>query len=263
MKIGIIGVGVVGQALAKWLQSNTSHEVAKWDPSKGMKDDLRKSDAIFICIPVHPAPEGQDQFQLENCVNMAKGFSEKVFIRSTVLPGTNDRFGTISCPEFLTARIADAEMERLPVLVGDVDPVFISEVFPTKSITIVRNSEAELAKFAHNCFGAMKVTYFNLIYKMCQDLDLYYENVKDGFLLSGFINEPHTMVPGPDGKLGYSGSCFPENMEAFESFLDRTMKYGWNGGGNADMFQAEDPVSWIKTCISLNYDFKKGTEANT
>lgn len=256
MKIGIAGVGVVGGALATWLEKNTTHTIAKWDPNRGLLDDLTKSDAIFICIPVHPAPEGQDQFQLENCVNMAKGFSDKVFIRSTVLPGTNDRLGTISCPEFLTARIATEEMDRLPILVGDVDPFFISDIFPKKVFTIVRNSEAELAKFAHNCFGAIKVTYFNMIFKLCEDLGLDYQNVREAVLISGFINRPYTQVPGPDGSLGYGGMCFPENMDAFGRWLSS------KGYDNGRTFELEyDLTSLIEVSEVLNRKFRPGTVA--
>lgn len=220
MKIGIIGVGIVGGALAKWIEENSDHEVAKWDPYKGLTDDLHKADAIFICTPVKPNSLGQDQTELESTVKFAKSFSDKVFIRSTVLPGTNDRLGTISCPEFLTARIANEEMDRLPILVGDCDYNFIWRIFGCKKgIIIVRNTEAELTKFAHNCFGAIKVTYFNMIYKLCQDLGLDYENVREAVLISGFINKPHTQVPGPDRHLGYSGTCFPENMETFKNYL--------------------------------------------
>lgn len=214
MKIGIIGVGIVGGALSQWMKINTSHQIAEWDPYKGLNDDLHNTDAIFICIPVKPGPEGQQQKELESTVKFAKGYCQSVFIRSTVLPGTNDRLGTIACPEFLTARIAHDEMNRLPILVGTCVEGFIKEIFPNKKITMVKNKEAELAKFAHNCFGALKVSYFNMIDDMCCDLEIDYENVKKGFLLSGFINEPHTLVPGPDGEVGYGGFCFPENMEA-------------------------------------------------
>lgn len=220
MKIGIIGCGMVGGTLAQWLEIHTEHEIAKWDPMKGLRDDLSGSDAIFICIPVRPGANGQEQVPLEEAVTIAKKFSNTVFIKSTVLPGTNDRLGTIACPEFLTARIAFEEMDRLPILVGDCDYDFINEIFERKKmIAIVRNTEAELAKFAHNCFGAMKVTYFNMIYKLCEDLELDYQNVREAVLMSGFINRPHTDVPGPDGKFGYSGSCFPENMKAMRNWL--------------------------------------------
>lgn len=219
MKIGIIGVGVVGGALSDWLENNTAHDVYRWDPYKGYTDDLHKTDAIFICTPVRPGISGQNQVELESTVKFAKSYCDKVFIRSTVLPGTNDRLGTIACPEFLTARIANDEMDRLPILVGTCDPQFIASIFINKQITIVKNKEAELAKFAHNCFGAMKVTYFNIIYDLCKKMDIEYKNVLEGVLLSGFINKPHTQVPGPDGKLGYGGACFPENMEAMRNFL--------------------------------------------
>lgn len=219
MKIGIIGVGVVGGALANWLENNTAHDVYRWDPYKGLTEDLHKSDAIFICIPVKPGIGGQNHAELESTVKFAKSYCDKVFIRSTVLPGTNDRLGTIACPEFLTARIANDEMDRLPILVGKCDLELIKSIFTNKQITMVLNQEAELAKFAHNCFGAIKVTYFNIIYDLCSKMGIDYENVLKGVLLSGFVNKPHAQIPGPDGKLGYGGACFPENMEAMRNWL--------------------------------------------
>ena len=70
-------------------------------------------------------------------------------------------------------------------------------------------------------FGALKVSYFNGIYDICKKLGLSYENVQKGVLLSGYINEPHTQVPGPDGKFGYGGKCFPKDVNAFtEMFAD-------------------------------------------
>jgi UDPglucose 6-dehydrogenase len=39
--------------------------------------------------------------------------------------------------------------------------------------------------------------------------------VHTGTLLSGYINDMHTYVPGPDGKFGYGGKCFPKDVNAF------------------------------------------------
>jgi UDPglucose 6-dehydrogenase len=39
--------------------------------------------------------------------------------------------------------------------------------------------------------------------------------VQTGTLLSGYINDMHTYVPGPDGKFGYGGKCFPKDVNAF------------------------------------------------
>ena len=34
-------------------------------------------------------------------------------------------------------------------------------------------------------------------------------------LLACYINDTHTFVPGPDGKFGYGGKCFPKDVNAF------------------------------------------------
>ena len=78
------------------------------------------------------------------------------------------------------------------------------------------SEEAEMVKYAHNVFGALKVTYFNCIYDLCQKMGMDYERVRKGILGSTYINEVHTQVPGPDGKLGYGGKCFPKDVNAME-----------------------------------------------
>ena len=50
-----------------------------------------------------------------------------------------------------------------------------------------------------------------------------YEHIRNGALISGYINEPHTFVPGPDGKFGYGGKCFPKDVDAFAGFAKDTM----------------------------------------
>lgn len=219
MVVGIIGVGVVGGTLKAWFEENTAHDIRCHDPYKGMNDSLDECDAIFISVPVKPAPGGQDHSILAGAVELAKRHTKFVFIRSTVLPGTNDKFGTISMPEYLTERQALEDMKRYPVLVGPCDLRLLERLFPNKQFVMVTNTEAELAKFTHNCFGAMKVTYFNMIYKMCSRLGADFENVKMAANITGFVGETHTQVPGPDGHFGYGGKCFPENMRALNQFL--------------------------------------------
>ena len=58
------------------------------------------------------------------------------------------------------------------------------------------------------------MTYFNAVADYCRRLGAGYENVRKGVLLSGYINDTHTLVPGPDGKPGYGGKCFPKDVNA-------------------------------------------------
>lgn len=76
------------------------------------------------------------------------------------------------------------------------------------------SEEAEMAKYAHNVFGALKVTYFNCIRDLCERSGLDYRKVLDGVLASGYVNKEHTASPGPDGKFGYGGKCFPKDVRA-------------------------------------------------
>ena len=39
--------------------------------------------------------------------------------------------------------------------------------------------------------------------------------IHTGMLLSCYINDFHTYVIGPDGKLRYGGTCFPLDLNAF------------------------------------------------
>ena len=80
--------------------------------------------------------------------------------------------------------------------------------------------EAEITKYVHNVFGALKVTYFNGVYDLCRRLEANYRMVQQGILLSGYINAPHTQVPGPDGKFGYGGKCFPKDVNALTKMVE-------------------------------------------
>lgn len=220
MKIGIMGVGVVGGVLRSWLEQRTKHELKLYDPPRGYYDSLKDCEHIFISVPVPAKGKGQDLTILKECVLRAKQFTHNVYIRSTVLPCTNDELGTIAMPEFLTERRAFEDFCELPILLGErAAQTNIKELFWGKEIIFLSNVEAELTKFTHNCFGAMKVSYFNIIEELCRKLNGDYSKVVAGSLITGFVEPTHTLVPGPDGKRGFGGKCFPENINAMQNFL--------------------------------------------
>lgn len=220
MKIGIVGMGMVGKALNNWLEKNTSHEVKKRDIAFEKKDSFDGISAAFICIPIKKSKEGVQKYdELTEAINYCRYYTDKIFIRSTVLPGTNDFLKTISMPEFFTARFADSDMERLDVLCGNTDLELVQDIFPGKNIIMMKNTECEIAKYMHNLFGAFKVTYFNIVKTLADKKECDFEQIKKAMSITGFIEKAHTQVPGPDGKLGFGGACFPDNLETFLPFL--------------------------------------------
>lgn len=223
INIGIVGCGVIGNALKQWVESNnTNCNISVFDPQKNHHDDLTKCDCIFVSIhiPTEEKTQTQDLNILEEVIKTLP--NKPIYIRTTLLPGSCDILSKklnreiYFMPEFLTERTALEDFSRQKmVFCGRSD--LLREIFPNKDYIEMSNSEAELAKYAHNVFGALKVTYFNGIYDMCQKMNCDYSKVRDGFLLSGYINEPHTNVPGPDGNFGYGGKCFPKDQLAFAS----------------------------------------------
>lgn len=231
IRVGIIGCGFVGGALKTWLDENNPNvQVFVSDPPKGMNDDLSQIDIAFLQIHVPTEDDGTQDLSLMKEL-IRKLPDVPVFVRTTVLPGTSDRLtretGHRVCymPEFLTERthIEDFRKQTMvwPCSIPD-DPEassnclsLLSAIFPGKKFSIMSPLEAEITKYAHNVFGAYKVTYFNAVREYCERMGADWAKVHTGCLLSGYINDTHTYVPGPDGKFGYGGKCFPKDVNAF------------------------------------------------
>ena len=209
--VGIVGCGFVGGALKAWLEENNKDvKILVSDPPKGYNDDLSRIDIAFLQIHVPTEDDGTQDLTLMK--ELIKGLPYvPVFVRTTILPGSSARLsketGHQVCymPEFLTERTHIEDFKRQTmVFTGAVD--LLIKVFPSKKFTVMSPLEAEITKYAHNVFGAYKVTYFNAVREYCGKMGADWAKVHTGCLLSGYINDMHTHVPGPDGKCGYGGS---------------------------------------------------------
>jgi len=225
IKVGIVGCGFVGGALKAWLdENNRDAQVFVSDPPKGMNDDLSGIDVAFVQIHVRTEDDGTQNLSLME--ELIKGLPDvPVFVRTTILPGTSARLSKETghrvyyMPEFLTERthLEDFRKQTMVFPVeGDAETLaLLTKVFPGKKFTVMSPLEAEITKYAHNVFGAYKVTYFNAVKEYCERMGADWAKVHTGCLLSGYINDTHTYVPGPDGKCGYGGKCFPKDVNAF------------------------------------------------
>ena len=227
IKVGIVGCGFVGGALKAWLDANNPNvQVLVSDPPKGMNDDLSGIDVAFVQIHVPTEDDGtQDLTLMRQLIEALPDVP--VFVRTTILPGTSEMLSRETgrqvryMPEFLSERtyIEDFRKQAL-VFTGAVD--LLVKVFPGKKFTVMSPLEAELAKYIHNVFGAYKVTYFNAAREYVEKMGGDWAKVHTGVLLSGYINDTHTYVPGPDGRFGYGGKCFPKDVNAFAKMTQGT-----------------------------------------
>ena len=98
-----------------------------------------------------------------------------IWIRTTILPGTSKKLSeetghiVYHMPEFLTERTYLEDFKWQPmVFTGAPEHVeLLKKIFHGKKHIVMSSEEAEMVKYAHNVFGALKVTYFNCIYDLC------------------------------------------------------------------------------------------------
>lgn len=226
MKVGIVGCGFVGGALKKWLEEhNPDVNILVSDPYKGYNDDVSKSDVVFISIHIPTEADGTQDLSLLKEIISKLPENLPIFIRTTIVPGTADMLAKETgrnvnfMPEFLTERTAYEDFCSQP-MVFTAEEETLAKIFVGKKYITMTSLEAEITKYAHNVFGALKVTYFNGVYDLCKRMEANYRKIQQGILLSGYINAPHTMVPGPDGKMGYGGKCFPKDVNALTKMTE-------------------------------------------
>ena len=72
----------------------------------------------------------------------------------------------------------------------------------------------------NNTFFATKVSFMNEMKLVSDKVGANWKDCVDGFSLDGRVGHSHLNVPGPDGKMGYGGSCFPKDIQAMINFMD-------------------------------------------
>ena len=111
LNIGIIGYGIIGQALVNWLKINNHNiNIKISDPFKNFNDNLEKCDAYFINIHIPTEKNGsQNLITLKDIINKLPN-NIPIWIRTTILPGTCNSLSKETnhiiyhMPEFLTER---------------------------------------------------------------------------------------------------------------------------------------------------------------
>jgi UDP-glucose 6-dehydrogenase len=75
------------------------------------------------------------------------------------------------------------------------------------------STQAEVVKYAINRFGALKVTFFNMLYDLCQEMSANFEGVRVAVVRDARIGSSWS-DPLHGGIRGYNGFCFPKDTKA-------------------------------------------------
>ena len=236
-KLGVIGHGYVGESQSFAFSPSFDVRVYDKDSLKSTHslNEVLDSDFIFVCVPTPMKKDGsQDLSFVENFFKTTKE-GPIYIIKSTVIPGTtnllNEKFKNLKIifsPEFLTERTAKLDILTQTRIILGGDKNLTSKVrniydirFKNKTIIETDSLTAEYIKYMNNTFFASKVSIMNEFYRLANHLGVDWETALYGFVSDQRIGDSHLHVPGPDGKLGFGGTCFPKDINAFISFAKK------------------------------------------
>jgi len=204
---------------------------------------IKNTDISFICVGTPSTANGHlDYTAVYNVAEeIGKGIKDKnkfhvVVIRSTVLPGTNQKiaetiakisgkqtdeaFATVSNPEFLREGSAVYDYFHPPFsLIGSANLKAISimkriysEVDAPFIVTDAKT--AEMVKYVNNAFHALKITFANEIGNICSKIGIDSHQVMDIFCRDKKLNLSSSYLkPG----FSYGGSCLPKDLKALRT----------------------------------------------
>lgn len=247
--VGIIGNGFVGESQAFAFSPIADIKIYDVNPLKSLNtlEETHDCDFVFVCVPTPMKKDGSQDISYIESVFSKATIKPIYIIKSTILPGTTKRLQEqfpnlkiIFSPEFLTERTAKLDtltQARIifggdPSLTGKVQELF-EQRFYKRNFIHTDTITAELVKYMNNTFFATKVSIMNEFKRLSDALGADWELAVRGFASDHRIGDSHLHVPGPDGKLGYGGTCFPKDVNALVTLGEElgtpmnTIKAGW------------------------------------
>jgi UDPglucose 6-dehydrogenase len=195
---------------------------------------VNESEILFIAVGTPSLPNGEADLSFVK--NVARQIAEnakspKIVVEKSTVPvetgkalyellithnGHKTHFSVVSNPEFLREGCAvqdflhpdrivigtDSEdaREKMRELYGPLNcPILFTDI-----------NSAELIKHASNSFLALKISYANSLANLCEKTGADVEQVVNGMGLDNRIGRPFL-----NAGIGYGGSCFPKDVDAF------------------------------------------------
>ena len=234
MKIVVAGYGPVGQAVAEALM-NRDIRILIDDPAMG-HDNFNyhgmEVDGVIVCVATPQRPDGTcNTDNVRDVLDKYRG--SKFLIKSAVDPvwlnSVADRHDLTYSPEFLASSNINRDpteefLNQTFAIYGGNSPRWWHELFKPSlpyltEVKYCTLEQAAFAKYVENCFLATKVTFFNEMYEIYDELGFEgFDQMVDAITIDPRIGRSHTQVPGPDGQYGWGGHCLPKDLNAMKYF---------------------------------------------
>lgn len=228
MNIGIVGYGTVGQSVHNSL---TGHDVYVYDPQKGYKDfdSVLNTEALFICVPTPSFEYGQNIEAIDQTLKRLQDYKGLIIIKSTITPANLRRvislpLDVMHAPEFLNQY--EPYFEHTKHLIGVKNiyqankyrEIFGLEGYGHNEVRTTDPITAAMCKYLHNLHGVVQVSFFHTMNDICEFEGINYREALSATLaMTDHMNPTYTKIAA-DGKKGFGGKCFPDNVKAFAEY---------------------------------------------
>ena len=189
----------------------------------------RPADVVILCLPTPTMATGQTDlsalYAVVDVLGAHVGSGCTVVVKSTVPVGTADelsrRLGrtdvhVVSNPEFLREGLAVQDFLQPDRILVGCDHAGAGRKtaalyrMPSTPLVLTDRRTAEMAKYAANCYLAVRLSYINSVATLCELADADVRQVANVMGLDPRIG-PAFLRPGP----GWGGSCLPKDAASF------------------------------------------------
>ena len=258
---------------------------------------LRDAEIVFVCVGTPPLPGGGPNLSYVEAVGRTVAGQanrelvlvekstvpantgrrlEQVIARETERLGLSHRIHIASNPEFLKEGAAVEDTLHPDRVVYGTSSEFARDTLRAVYAPLVEQdgcpvvetdvASAELIKHASNAYLATRISFINAVAQICDRVGADVKTVAEG--MGHDVRIGHRFL---QAGLGYGGSCFPKDVDAF-AHLASQVGYGFglldevrdiNIGQRASMIHKLEHELWHlngKTIALLGAAFKPGTD---
>lgn len=247
--IGFIGQGWIGKHYADDFETRGFGVVryAKEAPHDTNAERIKECGIVFVAVPTPTTPAGFDASIVKGVLaHLAPG--TVAVIKSTLAPGTTEALQeaypdlfVLHSPEFLreaSAAYDAAHPARTIIGIPRDTEAYrakaeeVIAVLPTAPyVRICSAREAELVKYAGNCFLFTKVVFMNMLYDLAAKEGCAWDVVREMMVADERIGASHTNPvfhsghadkDTPPGR-GAGGHCFIKDFAAFATLYEKAV----------------------------------------
>jgi len=281
-------VPIYEPGLEELIADNLKNKRLKFTSS--IKEAVRESEIIFIAVGTPGLDNGEAD--LTGIENVARSIAQnmngyRLIVEKSTVPvetcawikktvsiyiKNKYKFDVVSNPEFLREGSAINDFNCPDRIVLGVESSKARQIMTAlyqplnRPILITNIKSAELIKHASNAFLATKISFINALSRICERVGADVKEVAEGMGLDNRIGG-HFLHAG----IGYGGSCFPKDLEAFIRIAEK-LGYDFqilkavrnaNQDQKAFILQKIKDALWItkgKTIGVLGLAFKANTD---